>query len=391
MKNRLIYTVLLVSFVTNITLGIFLVYPKLRRVIKKRAKKELKKEQPPANLEYHDGLRFLVVGKIHSENNFRRMPEKHRQLLRPNLWKLSNHSSGIQIRFKTNSPEIAVNWSFSENSNLSNITKLAANGLDLYCFVNGRWQYVNSAIPGKETSHSTFISNLDSTTKEFSVNLPLFSEATEVKIGIKKGYVISKGGILNKKTILFYGTSITQGSSASRPGMAYPAIVARKLNTETINFGFKGNGRFEHSIGSVICGTQPDLIIIDCTPNSPPDTIKKHTLKLILQLRECHPKIPILFVENVLSEYAFFNQVSSAYLQAQNRELKNAYNQAVNSGMGLLFYLDSKNLVGLDHEGVVDGVHPSDLGHLRIANRIVNKITTEIFPNDFKKTEYFAE
>ena len=59
--------------------------------------------------------------------------------------------------------------------------------------------------------------------------------------------------------------------------------------------------------------------------------------------------------------------------------------------MGLLFYLDSKNLVGLDHEGVVDGVHPSDLGHLRIANRIVNKITTEIFPNDFKKTEYFAE
>ncbi|MEF9932226.1 MAG: SGNH/GDSL hydrolase family protein, partial [Bacteroidales bacterium] len=45
--------------------------------------------------------------------------------------------------------------------------------------------------------------------------------------------------------IVFYGTSVTQGGCASRPGMAYPAIIERKLNRETINLGFSGNGRMD--------------------------------------------------------------------------------------------------------------------------------------------------
>ena len=50
------------------------------------------------------------------------------------------------------------------------------------------------------------------------------------------------------KPVVFYGTSITQGGCASRPGMSYTAIVGRKLNLDFVNQGFSGNGLGEPEV-----------------------------------------------------------------------------------------------------------------------------------------------
>ena len=49
---------------------------------------------------------------------------------------------------------------------------------------------------------------------------------------------------------MIYGTSITQGGCASRPGMAYTNILSRRIDAPFINLGFSGSGRGEPGEGA---------------------------------------------------------------------------------------------------------------------------------------------
>src|SRR5256885_13140974 len=44
---------------------------------------------------------------------------------------------------------------------------------------------------------------------------------------------------------VFYGTSITQGGCASRPGMVHTAILGRRFDVPVVNLGFSGNGTLD--------------------------------------------------------------------------------------------------------------------------------------------------
>ena len=252
------------------------------------------------------------------------------------------------------------------------MTKIGVSGIDLYCFVNDKWQYVNSGIPKGMDNESLLISHMDTTYKDFLINLPLYDGIESFEIGINKDFKIVKkreNDIVEAKPIVFYGTQTTQGAGASRPGMAYPSIISRNLNIESINLGISGNGRFEQSIGQALCEIDAELMVIDCTQNSYPDTIKNNALKLIQQIRKCKPKTPILLIESVIREYSHFSKTDVTsygnlkFIQSQNNELRNSYVSAIDEGITDLYYLEAEGLKGFDHEASVDGIHLTDLGH----------------------------
>ena len=386
MKKKLLVLILTLSLFLNL-LVVFLyggkIYKKFQPRVEQSELVASKSETDSLNLDFHNGLNFLILGKLHDENNFNRLPLKYKNIVRPVVWDLSKCSSGIQIRFETNSPIIWVKWKLSKNTNLSNMSKIGASGLDLYCKLDSKWQYVNSAIPSYIDNSKELISNMDTTQKEFILNLPLYDGVESVEIGIKKGYKLNKGkydDLITDKPIIFYGTSITQGRSASRPGMAYPSIISRQMNVETINLGFSGNGRFEQAVGQVICETESELIVIDCTPNSDLDTIKNNALPLIQQIRDCHPKTPILLIESIIRENAYLKSSDTLafgtleFINSQNAELRKAFKKANKMGLKEIYYLESNGLIGYDHEATVDGTHLSDLGQYRIAKNIESKI-----------------
>nr|WP_227740383.1 SGNH/GDSL hydrolase family protein [Salegentibacter sp. BLCTC] len=336
-----------------------------------------------SDLQYFKGLKFNINGKYHSEESFSRLPLYYKKIVRPKVWSLSKNSSGISIRFKTNSPDISVKWELSNFSDNSNMNRIGVSGLDLYCSVDNKWQYVMSGIPTRQINEQLLISDMDTITKDFMINLPLYDGIENIEIGIKDGFKISKSGN-NFKTdnpIVFYGTSITQGGSASRPGLAYPSIISRNLNIETINLGFSGNGKFEKSVGLALCEIDAEMYVIDCTPNSSPEVIKKNALELIMQIKTCKPNTPILLVESIIREYSYFQKTDKSifgglkYIEAQNNELRESYEKALKKGIVGLYYLSSEGLIGYDHEGTVDGTHLNDLGMQRIADKIGKEIT----------------
>jgi hypothetical protein len=86
--------------------------------------------------------------------------------------------------------------------------------------------------------------------------LPLYNGVTSVEIGIPKGSKLTGPAGPRPKPIVIYGTSITHGGCASRPGMAFPAIMGRQLETPVINLGFSGSGRMEPAMAVLLARKQ---------------------------------------------------------------------------------------------------------------------------------------
>jgi hypothetical protein len=290
MKKKIIYIGLILSLSLNLTiLGFFgrTIYLEIRKT-GKHIITDYKIKNVTSDFIYHNGLKFNINGKFNNEDNFSRLPLKYENIVRPAVWSLSENSSGISIRFKTNSSDISVKWELSNYKEHSNMSRICASGLDLYCLVDNKWQYVRSGIPTNFITEQLLVSKMDTTTKEFILNLPLYDGIENIEIGIIKGFDISKSedDYKIKKPIVFYGTSITQGASASRPGLAYPSIISRDLNVETINLGFSGNGKFEESVGLALCEIDAEMYVIDCVPNSSPEVIKQNVFDLIKQIKK---------------------------------------------------------------------------------------------------------
>ncbi|MCU0379068.1 MAG: SGNH/GDSL hydrolase family protein [Bacteroidales bacterium] len=331
---------------------------------------------------YHDGHDFSVYGRFHDEKNFNRLPAKYETIVRPEVWTLGRNSAGISISFITNSPVIKIKWALLNNTTLANMAKIGVGGVDLYCLADGKWEYVSSGVPYGKVNESTLISGMDTTYKDFLIYLPLYDGIDSLEIGIGEGYSISSEIKSNDefRPVVFYGTSITQGGCASRPGMAYTTIISRHLGVEVINLGFSGNGRLEQSVGQVICSIDASLVVIDCLPNSPVDTIRKNAMPLLRQIRKCHPETPILLVESSVTDASYFPQSDltsgnrQTNIRQQNSELKTVFNQAKSEGISRIYYLEADKMLGDDHEATVDGVHPSDLGMIRLAGAIQVRI-----------------
>ena len=173
--------------------------------------------------------------------------------------------------------------------------------------------------------------------------------------------------------IVFYGTSITQGGCASRPGMAYSNIISRKLGVDCVNFGFSGNGRMEAPIVEVMAAMQASFYVIDCVPNMSKEEVEKNVAPLVETIRAKHPKTPIVFVENVKYTLSFFEEKVDNDINEKNNALRTEYDKLVRKGIGNLVYIDNKGAVGDDNEFAVDGVHFTDLGFMRFADYLISK------------------
>jgi hypothetical protein len=174
--------------------------------------------------------------------------------------------------------------------------------------------------------------------------------------------------------VVIYGSSITQGASASRPGVAYPSILSRKLGVETINLGFSGNGKMEIEVADLLAAIPADVYIMDCVPNPTPEEIKERSYPLIARLRNLKPEVPIIMMESIQRQAANWSSVAKTKLTAQNAEFRVTYDRLIREKQKGIYYIRSAELIGGDHEATTDGTHLSDLGFLRMADHVAKEL-----------------
>jgi len=327
------------------------------------------------SLAFYDARQFTVIGRFHNEETYRRFPQRYKGTLRDQVWEESLSSAGIAIRFRTNATRIAVRWSLREIDPVSNEAgSIGTDGVDLYCNTGGGWQYVNTGKPKKRMNEFILLRNGDGGYKEYLLNLPLYNGVDSLSIGINATAEISKPVekyLVEKKPVIYYGSSIAQGAAASRPGMAFTNILSRKLDIPFINFGFSGEGKFDLSVASAMSEVDASLYIIDCAPNSKKEIICDSAIKVVRLLKEKRPSVPVLLVEGYYYEDGYFNKDGLAKIDDKRKELKRAFDQLKQSGIKGLYYKTGDGLIGYDHEGTADGVHPNDVGMLRFSEQML--------------------
>ena len=330
------------------------------------------------NIKYYGEESFLLEGTfIHDslkENRYDRLPASYKEIVREPVWDLSKHSSGLSIRFLSNSSVITAKWEVLNNFSMDHMPDTGIKGVDLYFKDNDEWQYINTGVPVGFNNEYKLVENMDNELREYKVFLPLYDGIKNIEIGVDSLSYVKKPMSNKKKPIVFYGTSITQGACASRPGMAHTNIISRQLDRDVINFGFSGNGRMEESIANLISDSNPIFYVIECMPNMyPPDLVSNNTIPLIDTIRAKDFDTPIILVDLFTSPITALDKNAIRGTIEMNNALKTQYDKMINNGYNNIIYLETQSALGNDFEGTVDAVHFTDLGFIRYSDFLVKK------------------
>ncbi|MDD2285187.1 MAG: SGNH/GDSL hydrolase family protein [Paludibacter sp.] len=289
---------------------------------------------------------------------YNKMPQKIKSLF--------TNSAGIAIAFTTNSTSIAAKWSVKNGKGLPNVSDINSMGLDLYIKKEGTWRYAGIGRPEGSFSEKTIVTNMDTLTKECLIYLPTYDEVTSLEIGIdKSSFIIPSTSPFEGKYVI-YGSSITQGASASRPGMAYPARMARATGLNFINLGLSGNGKMEAPVIEMLGDITCDAYIMDCIANPSPQEITERAPHAIRYLRKKHPETPIIFIQSIVRETGLFDEKARLVNQQQNEAIEHVFKELQKEQIPYLYLIKENYFLGIDHEGTIDGVHPNDLGFDRM-------------------------
>lgn len=328
-----------------------------------------------AQLRYHEATQFNIIGRpVPDEARaYTRLPDSLKGKVRDALWSLGQNTAGMAVRFCTDARQIGVKWTNHSVFNMNHMTATGIRGLDLYSLQdNGQWVFVNSAKPREQLANqSKIIENLDGKEHEYMLYLPLYEGIDSLEIGVDDGAVIDKPRVqlpVESKPVVWYGTSITQGGCASRPGMAATNIVERRLNRVVVNLGFSGNGRLDPEIAAIMAKHDAGLYIMDMLPNCTADLIEAKIERFYTILRKAHPDTPILLVENPVFPPTRFNSETRKSIEEKNATLAKFYKKFRAAGDKNVFFVSSADMIGTDNEGTVDGIHFTDLGFERCAD-----------------------
>ena len=340
--------------------------------------------QKASELKYVDARNLMLInqGYDNTELYYSRLPEDMKAATRKAVWDLGLNSAGLAIRFSSDSRAIGIRWTLLNYFIMHHMAGTGIRGIDLYRLdENDHWQFIGTGIPnGRDTTKTQIVvSGMDSREHEYMAYLPLYDGVTKVEIGVTKDARIEgphrdllvRG---HEKPIVFYGTSITQGGCASRPGMVYTSIVSRALQRECVNLGFSGNARMDKALAEMVARIDADQYVIDCLENCTLKVMQDSAWYFLTYLAKARPQAPIFLVEHIWFSHALVNKPVHDQIAEKNAYWREIYEKLRKEGYDNFRYIPADNLTGPDGEGAVDGCHQTDLGFLRMSEEFLRHL-----------------
>jgi lysophospholipase L1-like esterase len=320
---------------------------------------------------------FCVSGLawFKKERIYRRLPVKPEYPVRKAVDSLAACTSGGQLKFQSDTGKLAIYVELHDTADMNHMTATGQCGFDCYIGNPGKQLYFSTIqYKNEKISYEYMLFDLPKNEmRNITLNFPLYQGVKEIYLGFEK-----EAGFLrpvpyaDQTKIIVYGTSITQGGCATRPGMSFTNILSRRLNYEFINLGFSGNGRGEPELAKIISEIEnPGLFVLDYEGNSGFKQLKKTLPDFIRILRAKHKFTPIV----VLSQISLAREKFNIDLKNARQERKEFQYKTVKyfqkKGDKNIYFFDGSVMLGRNFEECsVDGIHPTDLGFLRMADSI---------------------
>ena len=318
-----------------------------------------------ASLVWYDLSKAEIGGRYFADraSPFDRLSASVSNKVTQAVWELQHHTAGEYFDFMTDAEEFTVRWKLYNNDcvQMHHMPSTGVSGIDVYKFTDVKWHFEKCCFafqPGKPfwatkvkcTPHCPY-----------RLYFPLYNGMKECLIGLPKGKKLLPGRppAGSDKPIVFYGTSITQGGCASRPGLAFTSIAARRLDRAVVNLGFSGSGCMEEAMADVLISMDASCYVIDTIWNVNPQLIAERYEKFVRKLVAAKPEVPIILAEDC----QFKSNLSDRTKAVRPIIEKLLADESVNR---LLFHLPNFNMFPFDCETTVDGCHPNDWGMMHL-------------------------
>ncbi|MBO5110801.1 MAG: hypothetical protein J6D21_08805 [Clostridia bacterium] len=316
---------------------------------------------------------FSIYGVHYENGKFRRMPEFVAKRVNEGVDRLHTNTSGGRVRFVTDSKYVAISAKMCNIGKMDHFAITGSGGFDLYVRVNGQDRFNNTFRPPFDCTdgYESVFEFKTAELREITVNFPLYSDVCSLYIGLEeKAKIEAPTPYKNRKPIVYYGHSITQGGCASRPGNAYPSIISRSLNVDFVNLGFSGSARGEREIAEYIASLDMEMFVYDYDHNAPTWEHLQNTHEAMFQvIRRAHPTLPILMMTSISKDRCHDNKskrrqiIYQTYKNARDKGDENVY-----------FWDGDKEFAPYEEYGTVEGCHPNDHGFVGIATSLVPRI-----------------
>ncbi len=309
---------------------------------------------------------LLMPNEVHPY--LHRLPEAAAEKVSPGIHSRFRQTTGGRVRFKTDSAYIAIVVKLHSLNVLSHMALTGIAGFDLYRTQDGKQRYIHTYIPPKDLEatlrYSSELELPEGTMQEYTLNFPVYSGVEELHILLDAdAQVLPADPYRNELPVVFYGSSITQGGCASRPGNQYINVLSRRLNMDYVNLGFSGQAKGEPAMAEYISTLKMRAFVFDYDYNAvtPEDLLATHEpfFKII---RAAHPDLPIICPSKIYPKRAndpLRRQIiHQTVLNAQAAGDKNVY------------YIDGlhfQEVLDVGDGVTTDGVHPNDLGFFCMA------------------------
>ncbi len=328
------------------------------------------------DLKYVDAMGFTIVNRTQgTAPGLQRLDVDRYPDLPKQVNTYFSYSTGLAVAFRTDSRNIHVRWITAEPSTGgTNTTMINRSGLDLYIRHDGEWVFAGAVTPGFKSEHKgPLVSDMAEGVKECMLYLPLFNRPVALELGIdEEAYAEALPNPFRHKVVVV-GSSITHGASASRPGLAYPAMLGRGLDMEFTNLGACGLCKLESFYADIVGDTEADAFVFDAFSNPNAKQIGERLEPFVARIREKHPETPLIFLQTEVRETGTFDLKKREYERKKRAAAAEGLKEIMKSDRNV-YFIDPAMELPDNHEGTSDGVHPNDAGFASIVEALQPKL-----------------
>ncbi|MHA1734125.1 MAG: SGNH/GDSL hydrolase family protein [Promethearchaeota archaeon] len=331
-----------------------------------------------------DGYVFGLPWFGRDDHALTRFPSSAAARLGPDVWERALKPSGGRIRFSAKTSFVGLELDFPPVGTYDHFSRAGQFGIDLY--VDG--VFYTTLVPQQE-GYNLLWAPADGDLQfgggehEFELYLPIYAPVELLSLGVD-GDISPPAPFSLDGPVVFYGSSITQGGFASRPGMTFPAVVGRLLGVDFVNLGLSGMGKGTIPEAELIAEIDASCFVMDWGINllSPGEylLIKERYQPFVQTIRARHPTTPFLFVSTEAVGPEHWNSRAGEMLDVIRGEIRRVYETVVAEGGARAGFLDGTSVLGpTDMDLTADGVHFNDAGFLAYAGAIASRLE-ELLP-----------
>lgn len=331
------------------------------------------------DVKKHESIAVHGILDDKAQTGFPRMPRAVAEATNERVACLYTNPAGGRVRFKTDSARLALRATYPNLTPRSILTDQASMGFDVYLYENGVPTFYAAPYPPVDmTDGYEKCITLGKGEHEVEIYLPIYNDLVGLAIGLDAGASLAPPTPYTRnRPMLYYGSSITQGASASRAGNVYSAILERRFDTDFINLGFASGACGEEAIGAYMASLSPSVFVCDYDYNAPSAAHLAAThLPLYRKMRAAHPTLPIILITKPILLACADNEDND-----RRREIIcETYRTARAEGDKNVYLIDGKQMLARYEAGMAcaDGVHPNDLGMLAYADAITRILQNEL-------------